>query len=319
MLCGDGNIDFVEALIAFLIVCGLLFVAWHSLIQAATHDEFIETFEDQPKPVIVSRAEALNGIRTNFEAEMAILRQLLPYYTVIVDTAAKTVSAESGGGDLAAATAKVEAGIQKEAPGKVIAVRQSLDSIQDILGRAGVPDKVKYMAAYAYLPQNIATYGTTYDYLTGKAQQLYKNLNNMSAPAGAAPLPKVQGATAAKLGVSIQAFTDASGCCGPYNPILEKVNDAYKSNSDKLLQEYYNISMTRRRALGAAAGDLKGKETEAEDIFGRLAALQRQIIGADSGKVVARVLDGSSLTSAVEGLMDFVRIGGGGAGLAFSN
>lgn len=312
MLCGDGNIDFVEALIAFLIVYGLLLVAWHSLAPAVA-----EAFEDQPKPVIVSRTEALSAIRTNFEAEMAILRQLLPYYTVIVDTAAKTVSAEAGGGDLAAATAKVETGIQKEAPGKVIAVRQSLDSIQDILGRAGVSDEVKYMAAYAYLPQNIATYGTTYDYLTGKAQQLYKNLNNMSAP-GAPPLPKVQGATAAKLGVSIQAFTDASGCCGPYNPILEKVNDAYKSNSDKLLQEYYNISMTRRRALNGATGDLKAKETEAEDIFGRLAALQRQITGADSGKVVARVLDGSSLTSALEGLMDFVRIGGG-AGLVFSN
>ena len=311
MLCGDGNIDFTEGLIAFLVICGLLFVAWHSLMSYA------EAFEDQPKPVIVSRAEALNGIRTNFEAEMAILRLLLPYYTVIVDTAAKTISAE--GMDLAAATAKVETGIQKEAPGKVISVRQTLDSIQDVLGRAGVPDEVKYMTAYAYLPQNIATYGTTYNYLIGKAQQIYKNLNNMSAPAGAAPLPKVQGATAAKLGVSIQAFTDASGCCGAYNPILEKVNDAYKSNSDKLLQEYYNISMTRRRALAAATDDLKVKETEAEDIFGRLAALQRQITGADSGKVVARVLDGSSLTTAVEGLMDFVRIGGGGAGLAFSN
>ena len=74
--------------------------------------------------------------------------------------------------------------------------------------------------------------------------------------------------------------------------------------------------MTRRRALGAAAGDLKAAETEADDIFGRLAALQRQITGADSGKVVARVLDGSSLTTAVEGLMIG---GGGGAGLVFSN
>lgn len=306
MLCGDGNIDFTEALIAFLVVCGLLFVAWHSLMS-------VEAFQDQPKPVIVSRVEALRAIQANFEAEVAILRQLLPYYTAIVDTAAKTVSAE--GGDLAAATAKVETGIQKEAPGKVIAVRQSLDFIQDILGRAGVPDEVKYMAAYAYLPQNIDTYGTTYDYLTGKAQQLYKNLNNMSAPAGGAPLPTIQGATAEKLGVSIQAFTDASGCCGPYNPILEKVNDAYKSNSDKLLQEYYNISMTRRRAL--MAGDLKMKEGEAADIFARLAALQRQFTDADSGKTVARVLDGSSLTAAVEGLMD-----GGcgrGAGLVFSN
>lgn len=302
MLCGDGNIDFVEALIAFLVMCGLLFIAWHSFSTA-------EGFE--PKPVPVSRAEALSGIRTNFDAEQAILQQLLPYYTVIVDTAAKTISTD--GMDLAKATDRVEATIQKEAPGKVINVRQSLDSIKDIMARAGVPDEVKYMAAYAYLPQKIDTYGTTYDYLTVKAEQLYKNINNMSAPAASAPLPKIQGTTAAKLGVSIQAFTDASGCCGPYNPILEKVNDAYKSNSDKLLQEYYNISMTRRRALAAA--DLKEKEATAADIFARLATLQRQFAGADAGASASRILDGASLTTAVEGFS----LHGGGAGLVFSN
>ena len=302
MLCGDGNINFVEALIAFLIMCGLLFIAWHSFSAA-------EGFE--PKPVPVSRAEALNGIRSNFDAEQAILQQLLPYYTVIVDTAAKTISAD--GGDLIKAIDKVEATMQKEGSGNVIAVRQSVDSIKDIMARASVSDEVKYIAAYAYLPQNIDAYGTTYDYLTGKAEQLYKNINNMSAPAGTAPLPKIQGATAQTLGVSIQAFTDASGCCGPYNPILEKVNDAYKSNSDKLLQEYYNISMTRRRALAAAG--LKEKETTAADIFARLAALQRQFAGADAGASASRIMGGASLTTAVEGF----GLHGGGAGLLFSN
>ncbi len=263
---------------------------------------------------------AMKEIGDNLAREKKLIASLVPYYEKLVGIAAgnKVDSSKYNSKEemKVAANAKrpeIRAALEKEEPGRVLPLFDINNVLQKIAGTERVPDEVKYVVSYLYLPVEVAIYKSTAEFLNKKCTDAYNYLSQLGGKDGAG---KIQGSSAQSLGATISGFQDTDinvssasiKAKGNLQDILSQYTVANKEKRVSIgpedIQHLYGISMTRIKKLE----ELQLSQTilkELVDNFSKLNKLMAQIEQGNDKAYAAMMVDGATPTEAINAFTDY--------------
>lgn len=281
-----------------------------------------ENFFAEPKgDIIVPPVDyglAMKEIGSNLDREKKLITALVPYYERLVGIAAGNKvdpSKVSSKEEMKAAAEKerpgIRASLEKEEPGRVLPLYDINNALNAIGGTERVPDEVKYVVSYMYLPTEVLIYKSTAEFLNKKCISAYKYLSELGGKDGAG---KVRGSSAESLGATISGFQDINVSSasikakGNLQDILSQYTVASKENKLSIgpeqIQHLYRISVTRIKKLEELnLGPTILKEMV--ENFTKLNQLMTQLEQGNDKAFAAMAVDGKTPEEAINAFTDF--------------
>ncbi len=307
-------------LITTILIIVILVAIW-IMKRKVTEHFFAPTPEGNIIVPPVDYGLAMKEIGSNLDREKRLIASLVPYYERLVGIAAgnKVDSSKVSSKEEMKAAAErerpgIRASIEKEEPGRVLPLFDLNKALNIIGSTERIPDEVKYIVSYMYLPTEVIIYKTTSEYLNKKCINVYKYLVTLGGPNS--ETGKVRGSSATSLGATISGFQDVGDVNISSASIKARGNlqdtlsqytvtskEQKKNISPEDIQMLYRISNTRIKKLE----ELQLGQTifkEMVENFTKLNQLMTQIEGSNDKAYSSVIADGKTPEDALSAFTD---------------
>ncbi len=258
-----------------------------------------------------SRSGMIETIRKNFEEENKLIKELTPYYNLIVKNEAGKKT-EQPGSDTSKYEDEVRKSIAISNP-NVISL-YNLNKILEVIQSLNyLPTEAQLYLSYMFLPQNVNNYLSTTQYLYDKGSKYYETLSTLGGP-NKSKQYDVNGATPTSLGISGPEPENFTDCCN--KPTVNDIGGDFKQQVDKIqktplndsdIEKLYNKSIDRVKLLNSI-NNLQSLLEKTRTVFNKLNSLVDSVNSSGSSKSTntgyAKLVSGESLDKALEGFTD---------------
>ncbi len=246
--------------------------------------------------------------KINFKEEDKLIKELTPYYNLIVKNEAGKKT-EQPGSDTSKYEDEVRKSIAISNPNviplynlnKILEVIQSLNHL---------PTEAQLYLSYMFLPQNVNNYLSTTQYLYDNGSKYYETLSTLGGP-NKSKQYDVKGATPTSLGISGPEPENFTDCCN--KPTINDIGGDFKLQVDKIqktplndsiIEQLYNTSNDRIKLLNSI-NNLKQLLEKTRSVFNKLNSLVNSVNSSGSSNATntgyAKLVSGESLDKALEG------------------
>ncbi len=275
---------------------------------------------------MTEQEKQIETIRKNFEEENKLIKELTPFYNLIVKNEAGKKSNKPG--EYTKYEPEVRDSIANNQKG-VIPLFKVNQVLEVIASFDTLPTEAQLYLSYMFLPSTVNLYKTTTQYLYDTGSKYYETLSTLGGP-NKSKKYDVRGATANSLGVSKNPEPDSepmptfkpapmtdesfADCCN--KPTLADITTSdggdLKRQIDKIkksplkpddIETLLNKSNERIKSLNAMT-DLKPLIEKTRAVFQKLDSLTNSINSAGPGaadKGIAKLVEGQPLDKALEG------------------
>ncbi len=265
-------------------------------------------FYQNPQDTKTSQIET---IRKNFEVEDKLIKELTPYYNLIVKNEAGKKT-EQPGQDTSKYEPEVRKSILNSNPNviplynlsKILEVIQSLNHL---------PTEAQLYLSYKFLPQNVSNYLVTTQYLFDNGSKYYETLSTLGGPNKSKEYD-VKGATPTSLGISGPEPENFTDCCN--KPTVNDIGGDFKQQVDKIqktplndsvIEQLYNTSNSRIKSLNSI-NNLQPLLEKTRTVFNKLNSLVDSVNSSGNSNATntgyAKLVSGESLDKALEGFTE---------------
>lgn len=304
-------------LITIIILLVIIFAIWYSLRR-------VESFIDATAPasaldnrdVVVPPVDynfAMSEIGNNLIIERNLISKLVPYYEKLIGIAANNKvdpSKFSSKDELITAVNREKPAIRAAVDKEGMIPLYDIDVAQKTIANlSGVPDEVKYIVSYMYLPLEVELYRSTIEFLNSKCLGLLKYFSSTSTDVSG-----LKNSTPQSLGATISGFQDLSISSASIKAKgnLQNIINQYtvkdvgqkKNIGPDEIQNLYRISATRIRKLQEFNLD-NTILNEMITNFGKLDQLIKQLEQGNDKAFAAIMVDGKSPMDAINAFTDY--------------